>query len=277
MTLKLIFLFPLLLVSQISFTQTNKRTLLRDNHIKRIIVSKTDSVGGEKYVCTVSFVNDSGLVYKSICLDKQLDTIETFLYRYNELNRETEYKIIPKQDTGIIYKYNYEYFKDGITTTHQNSNKTTTRNIIKRKKKKDIIYHYRDDTLVQISTWKYSEKINIGHIQYISGNRTRKRTLKLREYKDSKGNITKRSTTSYNKIRASRKVYTVTISNGKIIKDTSKYKTYKYKHTASVTNEYNETGLLIKTIYHPSLGYARPGFQHAPQRYSCVFYEYLSK
>lgn len=269
-SLLMFFLFYLPIVG---FPQINKRALLRDNHINRIRTFTVNKQHGNKYLSRISFVNDSGLIYKTIKFDERQDTIGVTFSEYDSLNREIFQKSIFRLDS--VATYSYEYPTEGGVKTVESylGNENRSFNVVKRHGRREVIYFFTNDKLTQTViyrkkkyVWKYTSKRKNGLPKKMKG----------KEFFDAEGKIVK----SISKTRTKQRVviggYTIENTQGQVEKDKTKYKYYRHEDVRLVTFKYNELGFISEIIYHPSPGFSRPGLYLTGQEYRCYMYEYVN-
>jgi hypothetical protein len=256
------------------FAQTTKRTLLRDNHIKKVLTFTVDKQNEPKYLSRIAFVNDSGLIYKSVSLNQKQDTTERSFSKYDSLHREIYYKTVYGPDSTVTYTY--EYLNEGGVITSVSFFGHESKEFVKanRKKRKEIFHYYSNDKHRQ--TVIYKRKKHFWTV-VVKRKTAKPKKTKGKEYFDSKGNVIKSTSVSRFKERVTVGGYRIDNADGKVEKDRMKYAIYRHKDIRTKTFEYNELNFRIKEIYHPSPDYSRPGYHSSGQQYLCFMYEYLKE
>lgn len=262
-----------MILSCYCFSQ-NQQIVLKQNHIKEIKIYNQKE-NSNKYLSKCCFINDSGLVFKTIELNNKQDTISTQLYYYDNLKREIKHEIKYNKDSSLTY--NYTYSDNEVKTLFPNGKITIEKNNLKKRGNKTTTYSYINDTLSRIIQWKSNKRINKGKIKNINSLKGWKHNIKQIEYKDSLGNFIKSIFVIKNTVTIKKGGYAEYDEKGNIIKDKWKYRKYKYKRHLVTLYKYNNSHLLVQIKYCPVPSFKRSGYLYSGSDYEIETYEYLTK
>lgn len=259
-----------------------RRIILKENGIKRIKEYHADHLG-VKYLSSISYLNDSGLVYRNVSLNKEQDTTDIRTYVYDSLNREVQMTMVFTKDSFFkkdsVMTHNYAYLEDGtvVTAGSKPEFSRSQKTVAKRKGRKELYYDYSGGKLR--TKRKYVKRKQYTRFVIRPKNnelKYHKTHYKGREYHNQLGQLTKVSRTSYHKVRIDVKGDYRKLENGKVVKNRFKYRTYRYKRTNLSESEYDSRYLLIKQIDHAVPEYKKSAYFDVGQDYSRYTYEYLN-
>lgn len=303
---KYTFLVLLFILSLNSAAQSsNRRTILRDNHIKKILTYFKDSIGDPGYLMEIVFLNDSGLIAKKVFLNRKQDTIEAITYRYNEENLEvycedvfngkskiwtTSYRKLSDSESessttcnGVTtistskekrtkQKLEYWYYYDGKLTLYEFSEKRSGLKTFDEKGSTQKCWHYKNGKFV-------GSEITQNNLRISKFKTSKKRKSVQTSYLDPNGNVMKERRIFYDQAKQSIGGYQeIDTETGKVTKDTRKSKTFKYAEEQLTAYEYNEMGLVKRKIAYPHKTIQMTkGYIPSVSCYNERSYEYLTE
>lgn len=270
---KVVFIFIHFFLFYESLAQPFQRKLLRNLSVKEKLKFKTDSTGNFKRLTQIDYINDSGLIFKSVFLNANQDTLSRTFTTFDNENRVVFDKTVYGKDSVISLKYTY--LKKGIVIINGSyfGNEKNAKNKYKARGKIEKYSFHINGKLVSKSRWKKKKGIWLNTTRKKGRSKPTKATLWL----DSKGLIVKTRRISYFYYKFANGYYQSSKPDIIIKKIFLHNKIDSYKITDFFSYEYYESGLLKKETYHKSPDFIKPGHSYYGQQYQCYCYEYISR
>ncbi len=236
-------------LNSVSQTSEKERIILRDNHIKRILTYYNDTSEDSKYLSSICFLNDSGLVAKELWLRRNGDTINSYSSQYDSHNRIILYQAYGKNPFITIY----DYPKKGATRIIQNSRDTTINNYHRyiefKGKKRILCFFFLNGQFKKL--YRITKKDSYIRYHTRKFNKLKTSVVKTVEYLDNDKNIIRACTIYKSKIKVVTGGYTQTETATGITEDHSIKKKIAQISEFECSYEYNAMKLLSKRTSYP--------------------------